>query len=375
MGSKTLKDLPFNGDNEKNIKRINHKLNKDSYKIYKKHQTEMGFKYIENLNFGYTDSDYKYKVPAVYVSWLWDAIFKEYGYKYKHISKGKEVPYNVNFFNQGIFTSLLITPEIPPVDFDEVREKKKSLTNIEVKFEELFTTLTQKDFIKAICNMFGLIFKKDDQENTYYFTRIDDLLGDFNNAVDYSDKLQGVNNIKFRFGSYAQVNRFKYEYDKSDDDNFIDFANGKLEVENKLLPFDKDVVKLPFKAPKDGVLQYYEFQGYEEDKKTKKQLTDNPKLKSKTTKPYIVTSNGVIEDIKWKNLIKNHYKRLAEVLRHQEVREVEMALTVQDVKDFDFFRLVYLKQYQAYYYCNNIKNYVGGKTTKVELIRVSSING
>jgi hypothetical protein len=50
---------------------------------------------------------------------------------------------------------------------------------------------------------------------------------------------------------------------------------------------------------------------------------------------------------------------------------MKMQLTTFDFSDFDFLKLVYLKQFQKYFYCNKISNFNSGKLTDVQLIEVT----
>jgi hypothetical protein len=55
---------------------------------------------------------------------------------------------------------------------------------------------------------------------------------------------------------------------------------------------------------------------------------------------------------------------------YMAIEDEEILLTPQDVQDFDPFIPVYLEKYGSYFYVNKIKNFVAGKLTKVELIRL-----
>ncbi len=144
--------------------------------------------------------------------------------------------------------------------------------------------------------------------------------------------------------------------------------NGNFRIHNKGLKKWTKVIDSKFKVSPDNK---YRFLKYGKD--------DNGviKIEGLKTFPYIINvannKEASSRGLNWQELKRNYYGRLVEALKYQEFREVEMELTAKDVKDFDFFKLVYLRQYGAYYYCNKIKNYTGKKTTKVELLRVSTI--
>jgi uncharacterized protein YqkB len=50
--------------------------------------------------------------------------------------------------------------------------------------------------------------------------------------------------------------------------------------------------------------------------------------------------------------------------------EEEILLSAQDVEEFNQFIPIYIEKYGQYFFVNKIKNFVAGKTTKVELIRI-----
>ncbi len=361
---------------------LRHPFSDDIVTKTKDHKWTDGYIYLRG-NYGYYDNGHKeaiYTPPCLFLKWLWHEIFNEAEFEYKYVGA-------VDFFNTDeVFDKAVITVERLPIDFN-IKEGQELNKNIFVEFPNLIESISQKDIIKEVCNMFGLIFKRDKVKKVYYFIKIEELLKDFKGAVDYSDKLFGTNSIKFSFGSYGQRNHFQWEYDKGDDNVKQGVNDGSFDIPNMFLPKYKITVKSKFKSFTGEAMQFLEFNGeYQKEKNGNKEENKRdsdgrliPILKNLKTKPYILMSSNnasaffVFGALKWDFLIGKYYNTLENVLKHQEVREVEMELTAQDVRDFDFFKLVYLKQYQAYYYCNKISNYTGGKVTKVELVRVSSL--
>ncbi len=357
LGDKTLASLDFSS--------INHQLSKEKVEDRKNNNWSRGYIYA-SADYGYTgklEEQYRYIPPSLYIKWLFNKIFEDNGFTFEYLGSD-------NVFEKGHFQQIALTAERTPINFIPEKDKKGNELPIDyapsVDFGKLFTTTKQKDIILDVCRMYGLIFKKDKIKNHYYFISVNELFT-LKNAVDYSDKLKGTNTIKYSFGNYAQNNWFRWSYD-DDKDRPLD---GAFTILNNYLNNKANVVESKFKviANDNSLMPYLEYTGNNDD--------GTPKLKHIKTKPYIinVSGNGAAsnKDLSWGWLIDKYYERLVKAFKHQEFREVEMELTAQDVKNFDFFKLVYLRQYQAYYYCCKIKNYTGNKTTKVELIRVSEI--
>ncbi len=305
--------------------------------------------------------------PSIFLKWLWEQIFLENDFTYEYIGIN-------NPLDSDHFKSKVITIEKPRIYIPENGNDDEQNNGIPIEFEKLFENTTQKDILKQVFNMYGLVFRPSKHKKKHYeFTTLKDLLSVNNGYVDYSDKLQRTNSIKFSFGKYAQENYFEYELDEelSKTEEIVDYLRGKISVSNKSLKKETTIVKSAFKSvPIIYGMNFYEVEIPTDDEDRP------PKLKVNNTTPYILNNNngnGDFTGMFWNDLIDAYYKSLSEALEYQELREVELALTAEDVRNFNFFKLVYLRQYQAYYYCNKIKNYTGGKMTKVELIRVSGI--
>nr|MBS9767709.1 hypothetical protein [Flavobacteriaceae bacterium] len=349
LNEQTLKGL--------NYEDLNHDLSESAVELSKGHTWQKGYIYAQG-DYGYTSNErHLYIPPSVYVKWLFDAIIRQNGFTYSYA----EGTLFENVFETTLFENLAITVERTPVDWN-VEEGKDPNKEPEVKFEKLFPEIKQRDLFLEVCRIFGLVFKRLENSNHYVFISLNDLFHR-KNAVDYSDKLQHTNRIKYSFGEYAQNNIFSWSYDK----DVYESLNGDFPIKNKGLKKWTKVEESKFKVSPDNKYKFLEFT--KDDK--------GAKVRNVKTAPYIINvadnKQASSSGLNWQKLIDKYYGRLVEALKYQEFREVEMELTAKDVKDFDFFKLVYLRQYGAYYYCNKIKNYTGKKTTKVELLRVSTI--
>jgi len=69
-----------------------------------------------------------------------------------------------------------------------------------------------------------------------------------------------------------------------------------------------------------------------------------------------------------------HEQKKADVnhlLVNARVLEAEFNLTEWDIEQLDLFNPVYIQKYRAWFYISKISNFVAGKLTKVELIKIA----
>lgn len=64
------------------------------------------------------------------------------------------------------------------------------------------------------------------------------------------------------------------------------------------------------------------------------------------------------------------YGNLIDSLERPIVREVEVYLSEVDFYNLDFFKLIYLEQFQKYHYLLSVSNYIPGKIVKAKLLEV-----
>ncbi len=274
--------------------------------------------------------------PSLFLKWLWNKIFEENGFTYSYVGGD-------NFFESADFENTVITIEKPFV-YSLVQS---------VEFRQYFDTTTEYDVIKLACDMFGLVFQKDTNNNHYYFTSLNDLLNKKCGTQNLSKKLQKTKTIKYKFGSYGSYNKFKYK------DNAWGYD---FRINNSWLKGIKTLIESPFKG-----LPYI-FHAEE-----KVSGIEEPKIRISEGCRVIYNDNGQVNTsvLDWYFLFRKYYKSFKEkALDKQEIMEVEMILSSQEVRNFDFFKLIYLEQYASYYYCNKIKNFVSGKPAKMELIKI-----
>lgn len=112
--------------------------------------------------------------------------------------------------------------------------------------------MKQKDFLKGIAHMFGLIYEQDENIQRVRIRQFDEIQTNKGAAIDWSDKLHVPASADDRrkpqivFGiGYARVNHFRYKEDENVTEGYGDAA---LMIDNQNLDPEKTVIELPFAA-------------------------------------------------------------------------------------------------------------------------------
>ncbi len=272
-----------------------------------------------------------------------------------------------------------------------------------VNFSSYLSKIKQKDFIKDILNYYGLIYRR--KGDTYELMSLEELLDPLAQYLDYdpystgavaddwSNKFHRVLSNDSKVGNYARNNYFKYKYDNSENT----FADSSIRIDDDTLDADKTVVQRPYRAPDISTLA----SGLRRCGFYSKEYNDDGSLKSvKSNKldPYFFkvvnstkrfdyklagaegknTYTGTyplmsFEDLDFNNVLPNRYAALSNTLNYGEKITAEMFLTVLDIHTLDFFKLKYIKQLGRMYYLNKVVSFTGTGLTKVELIKVRTL--
>lgn len=116
-----------------------------------------------------------------------------------------------------------------------------------VRVPENLPDIDQKDFLKDIASLTGLILEENDDTREVKLRFFDDIETNKPFAVDWSDKLDVSKDPSFSFNfGFAQKNYFKY----NNDDTIIgtNFARGEILVNDTTLKVSKDAATVEFSA-------------------------------------------------------------------------------------------------------------------------------
>jgi hypothetical protein len=326
-----------------------------------------------------------------------------------------------------------------------------------IQFSNLVPEIKQKDFIKEIMQQYCIVPQIDYLTRTFYFRQFDEIYDRANsnkqtansNCVDWSTKLyinqinpKDPNNpqIKYRFGSYGQVNNINWI---QDDDRGV-VGNGQIYIDDNTLPDTVTLFTSSFAASvqdvnlkgelgvnikrftlvesegyqstvdySEGDLVLYngvvyecisDTSGNEPTNATYWEVLDIQYEQTESVEPRILLlrdyenpfsppqlaytdgsgSFRYIENVKiayfvdpaqesdlsYNNLIEQHYNGLRKVLTKTKIVNAKFYLTEADFKGVDFFKPVWIEYFGGYFYINQISNFIAGRLTSVELVRL-----
>lgn len=263
--------------------------------------------------------------------------------------------------------------------------------------------MTQVDFIKMICNMFGLVPEVNTRTRTVKFWNYRELYENIPLARDWSNYLsERDDEVEFKFGDYAQINKLRY---KDSNDVLPDNGMGELPIEDETLKETKDIVSLSV-ATADEVrildnifavdvarIGFNKWNGsgakYDPNDQIDPRIVYVDRVRSVASPPYEKTLGIIYTDliygdttvtvdsplkactlpISFSNLIV-HYAGVSRLLTKTNLRRARFNLPVYEIAGLKHEIPVYLRQYKAYFYVNKINNYVAGKLCTIDLIKL-----
>jgi hypothetical protein len=238
--------------------------------------------------------------------------------------------------------------------------------------------MTQIDFIKGILNMFGMVC--DQKNNRFIFRYFDNLLKF--TVKDWSEYVvKESETISYKLG-YGQTNNFKY----LEDDELAD-GDFQLTINDENLEPEKDMVKLPFAATREGIFipEIDLFESGEIKGKPKARILfvefqllasfdyyeDNVLIQATTNQVIPITyfDKAGTENLKWSSLIR-YWKVFQKVINATKIVSCKMILPASELTEFDFLQGKYIKYFGNTFYVNKISNYISGKPVNIELIKI-----
>lgn len=259
----------------------------------------------------------------------------------------------------------------------------------------------QLDFVKDVVNRYGLLLYKNETTNVITTKNIDNLLKDKANAIDYSLKLDGIKSEEFTNG-YAQENHFKFKYSENPNTE-IDtsgFYDDSFILDNKLATTEKTVFTSIFEVFNENPFttsyfnNYYQSNLYlkhsllrvDEETINYEPVENKLKLvrlfKSEEPVDYKINFNGLtpvpINDYfiyptlpkPYSEVFNEYYSKFIELLDKYKTVKVDFNFNGGDIRNFDFYKLIYLKQTGRYYYANKLKYNVASPTVEAELVEI-----
>lgn len=276
-----------------------------------------------------------------------------------------------------------------------VKLSKLNITNM--SFGTALADFSTRDFLTEIVHRFGLTMFKRKYEAHYEFLTLQELLQG-GETVDWTGKFVKKHNEDYIYGNYAQRNWFRYAYNNKEDS----FNDGFIDVENKNLADAKNMIQSKIYSPENEKVLFLNRQSnlY---KLWEKEIVEDPaegeppvKYKALDKRYYFLRAENVAfpsakligsaqlgetgsftvapvesyRKLPFDDIIEDYYTNISKLLDRSLIITADMYLSASDVANFDFRKLYYIEQLSGYFIVNKIINYIPGKPSKCELVRV-----
>lgn len=254
----------------------------------------------------------------------------------------------------------------------------------------LLPEISQRNFLKDFSLRFGQCFME--KNGTVYCKSIDEIISNTANAIDWTSKrVKGHDDIDYTPSELGRKNYFKYsnsdfEVSKAFAEASIDIANENLKTEHTLTSsFGASQTKLNGNiymanvniydptlsgflydaayAPGIRVLLVRDRYSYEASVRPRADI-------SATTSYKVAYFADPIQPFscKWQDTINRYYKLYTQSLQKYKLIKRKYILTEADIQNLDFFLPVF--DGDSYYVINTVSNYIPGKVTQVEMLKI-----
>lgn len=269
----------------------------------------------------------------------WDNISNEYWY-------------NINSYK----SDFMIWGNNPIINY---QKNVKGYPLTEFRLVPNLPDIGQMDFIRFICNWYGLFpMQHDDTLTLVSLSVFDDSITD-GDAVDWSDKLvsrypDAPQIMEYSLG-YAQRNAVGYTADKVQDVSYIT-------IDDKTLDAQDDLMIFPFAASRSNVIEQY----YVDENGNAKENDVEYRLMG-------LSDGGGLsfnEDMTSEYIVSDRYEVLQDILKKPKTIEEEMTLSLLDIQKLDYSKPIYLSKYGRYFAIDTIRWSSDKLTSQVKLILI-----
>lgn len=261
-------------------------------------------------------------------------------------------------------------------------------------FEEALIDFSIKDFVNEVMQHYGLTaFKDKYTKHIEYLTLEEILQAEVPPENDWSDKFSERTNEKYIFGNYGKKNSYRYRYNKENEmhnDGYLYIDNENLKDEVPILKskiYSPELRKTTVLTNQSNVYPLWEKNIKDNNEIEYKDLTGRfyymryqthnfgitQHLKSEVLNTSTTFTIAPIESY-WRlplqQVLFDNYSTLESILYKSKTLEASFYLSVSDVEEFDFKKLIFVKQLGGYFLVNKIVNFVPNVKTKCELIKV-----
>jgi hypothetical protein len=270
--------------------------------------------------------------------------------------------------------SIIVAPNIP----DEV--PVKSYYPIISNLPEIKVI----DLLKALCALTGVFAKQNKQDDgEITFLSIDDIYNNISKAKNWTKRVVASyrdnepKEISFKVSdNYARNNYYKWK----EDDTVKGDYDGDLEVNNKSLDYEKEIITMPFAATDGCNIPVYTKSTDDAGVVTYTASSVKPRLLKEIGGVYFYGSRrygdaskslsyGIFDGMDFNTILSNRYKKLSSILQTCKIIKENILVSEIDLKDFDESIPVYLGQYGKYYAIISMKAEDTG-IAEVELLQL-----
>lgn len=281
---------------------------------------------------------------------------------------------------------------------------KLFLYNSIVDFSNNLPKIKQLDFLISMMQQHGLIYRMDIY-GKYEFITIDDLLKGVAGKQDFSLKLHAETSEVYRIGSYNKINNFTYAY--YDEDLLgSKYADASFNIDIDDLNKEAQIIGSSIQACGDYLLfdtwqRIASLHSYKNNADSTQppnfELNDNNRLKTVMLNRRVISNGathynlrvytlsgftgmgiGNIEypvaqftPLTWQNLMTEYYPTFIKMVQKPVKKKVFLWLTPIDIYSLNMFKIIFLQQYQSYFYLNKVNNFIAGKPSDCELIKIN----
>lgn len=277
----------------------------------------------------------------------------------------------------------------------------KSYINFEISDELVWTgmwrmarnlpDMSQKDFFKMFCQLFGQMFQVDEISKVVNFFTVDEVIANkgTQNSSDWSAYFDSGSEVVKFHSTYAKVNEMKF----LKDDSVTEFyGDAQFNLDDQTLKEKQVAVSLPVAASLTSVrmrgLTMAQVLRVDEDDKP---ITPKPRILKfvnsafplPNTNDYLriyeggtvnsndfFTSYAGIFDYDLYRILEDYYSGWVSVLNDYKDVSAQVLLPSFVVANLNFSHPVYINKLSSWFFVNKIENYKSGKLCKVELQRI-----
>lgn len=255
---------------------------------------------------------------------------------------------------------------------------------------------SQAEFFKTYVQKFNSVITVDEKSKQVTITPFKEIKNNINQAVDWSGKLDFIQNYETSFTlEYAQQNHFIY---KDDDEVEKPFGTDyRFDIDDQNLPFETTIIELPYSATESvqrlGGFLIPKINKFETLLPT---LDFSPRclLIEYGTGTFTYVRNigsstdelTITEDIPFARFIdeskqsnlgfgndlwEQFFLFLEPILNRTKVIECLLRLNTSDIATFDFLKPVYIKELDGFFYVSKIKfDYTSNSSSVCELVKL-----